>query len=131
VADDVRALPAERVEDAAGISDIHRHGVRPVCRRRLETSLLVPRDVVLLRELVREITQVAEAEPRPPMQQENLRPAPGAATGDQRPVVVGRERSPRHRRRSSHAADSLASRLRELRTRHRCSVAAARLALVE
>ena len=103
MADDVRRLPAERVEDAAGIPDIRRHRVRPFRRRWLLPSLLVPRDVVLLRELVGEIAQVVEAEPRASVQQENRRPAAGAATRDQRPVVVRGELSPRHRRRSSHA----------------------------
>ena len=34
-------------------------------RRRLQSSLLVPRDVVLLGELVGELAQVVEAEARP------------------------------------------------------------------
>ena len=103
MADDVRRLPVERVEDAAGVLDIRRHRVGPFLRRRLLASLLVPRDVVLLRELVGEIAQVVEAHPRPAVQQENRRPTAGTATRDQRPVVVRGELGPRHRRRSSHA----------------------------
>ena len=68
----------------------------PFRRRRLLPSLLVPRDVVLLRELVGEIAEVVEAEPRPAVQQENRRPAAGAATRDQRPVIVRGELGPRH-----------------------------------
>ena len=48
------------------------------------------------RELVGEIAEVVEAEPRPAVQQENRRPAAGAATRDQRPIVVRRELRPRH-----------------------------------
>ena len=68
VTDHVRLLPAEDVEDAAGILDIRRHRERPFSRRRRLPSLLVPRDVVLLRELVGELAQVVEAEPRPAVQ---------------------------------------------------------------
>src|SRR4029450_4729898 len=45
-------LPPGRVEAAAGILHISRHRVRPSYRGRLLPSLLVPRDVVLVRELV-------------------------------------------------------------------------------
>ena len=48
-------------EDAAGIPDIRRHRVWPFHRRRLLPSLLVPRDVVLLRKLVREIAPLLPA----------------------------------------------------------------------
>ena len=89
--------PSRGVEDAAGIFDIRRHCVGPFRRRRLLPSLLVPRDVVLFRELVGEVAQVVEAEPRPSVQQEDRRPATVAATGDQRAVVVGGELCPRHR----------------------------------
>ena len=102
VADDVRPLPAEPVEDAPGVRDVRRDGVGPLRRRRLEPSLLVPRDVVLLRELVGEAAQIVEAEPRPAVQQQHRRPAAGAATREQRAVVLRRELRPGHRRRSSH-----------------------------
>ena len=58
------------------------HRVRPLHRRRLLATLLVPRDVVLLGELVGELAQVVEAEPRPSVQQENRRP--GCRRGDPR-----------------------------------------------
>ena len=103
MADDVRLLPTERVEDAAGIFDIRRHRVGPFHRRRLLSSLLVPRDVVLLRELVGKIAQVVEGHPWPAVQQENRRPTAGAQAGDQRPVVVRGELSPRHRRRRRYS----------------------------
>ena len=76
VADDVRPLPAEPVEDAPGIADVRRDGVRPFRRRRLEPSLLVPHDVVLLRELVGETAQVVEAEPGPPCSSSTGGPLP-------------------------------------------------------
>ena len=97
MADDVCLLPTERVEDAAGILDVRRHGVGPFRRRRLLSSLLVPRDVVLLRKLVGEIAQVVKAHPWPAVQQENRLPTACAATNDQRAVVVGGELCPRHR----------------------------------
>ena len=104
VADDVRTLPAERVEDATGILDIRRHRARRFRRGRLESSLLVPRDVVLLGELVGELAQVVEAEARPAVQQEHRRPATGATTREQRPLVVRREVGPHQARlRLSHA----------------------------
>ena len=77
-----------------GVPDVRRHRVRPFHRRRLEPALLVPRDVVLLRELVGEIAQIVEAEPRSTVQQQHRRSAAGASPGDQRPVVVCRELSP-------------------------------------
>ena len=104
VADDAGPLPAERVEDAACVADVFRHRVGPFHRRGREPSLLVPRDVVLLRQLVGEVAQVVEAEPRPSVQEQHRRPAAGASTREQRPVVVRRELGPRHGRPSSHAA---------------------------
>ena len=103
MADHVCPLPPERVEHTPGIPDIRRHRVGRCRRRRLLPSLLVPRDVVLLRELVGEIAQVVKAEPRPAVQQEDRWPTAGAATRNQRPVVVRGELGPRHRPRSSHA----------------------------
>jgi hypothetical protein len=98
VADDERLLPADRVEHAASISDIRRHGVRPFRRRRREAPLLVPRDVVLLCELVGELTQVVETETRPAVQQQHRRPAAGATARDRRAVVARPELDPPHRR---------------------------------
>jgi hypothetical protein len=64
MAHNVRRLPAECVEDAAGIRDISRDRIGPFRRRRVEPSLLVPRDIVLPRELFGKIAQVVKAEPR-------------------------------------------------------------------
>ena len=88
MAHDVCLLPTERVEVAAGILDVRRHRVGPFNRRRLLSSLLVPHDVVLLRELVGEIAKVVKGHPRPAVQQQNRRPTTGAQAADQRPVVV-------------------------------------------
>ena len=96
MADDERLLPAERVEDAASIADIRGHRVRPFRRRRREPSLLVPRDVVLLCELVGEVTEVVETQPRPAVQQEDRGPAPGATAGDRWSVVARLELGPPH-----------------------------------
>ncbi len=89
--DDVRLPPAERVEHPAGIRDVQRNRVRPFRRGRLEPSLLVPDDVVLLCELVGERAQVVEAEPRTAVQQENLSAAlparPPASNGTSSCVV--------------------------------------------
>src|SRR6185312_14038536 len=65
VTDDVRLVPAERVEDASSVVDVGRHRVRPFGGRRGLSSLLVPRDVVFFRELFGEIAQVVEAEAGP------------------------------------------------------------------
>jgi len=94
VADDIRRLPAERVEHAAGVADVRRHRVGTFHSRRLEPALLIPRDVVLLRELVGEVSQVAEAEARTTVQQEDGRASAGAKPGDRRPSVVCRELGP-------------------------------------
>ena len=94
VPDDVRLLPAERVEHAAGVADVRRDRVGPFHCRRLEPSLLVPRDVVLLCELVGQVAQVAEAEAGSTVQQDDGRAAAGAQPADQRPSVVRRELGP-------------------------------------
>ncbi len=96
MAHDPRLVPTERVEHATGVVHVGRHRVRPFRRRRREPSLLVPGDGVLLRELVGEIAEVVEAQPRPPVQQENRRPAAGAEASDERSIVVCREFRPRH-----------------------------------
>ena len=83
MADDVRLVPAERVEHTTGVVHVCRHGVRPFRRRRREPALLVPGDVVLLRELVREIAEVVEAQPGPTVQQENRRPFACAQSRDE------------------------------------------------
>ena len=96
MADDPRLVPAERVEHATGVVHVDRHRVRPYRRGRRLPSLLVPRDVVFLRELVGELAQVVEAEARPSVQQENRRSVAGAPTSEHRPVIVCRELGPLH-----------------------------------
>ena len=114
MAHDPRLVPTERVEHAPGVVHVGRDRVRPFRRRRREPSLLVPGDVVLLRELVGEIAEVVEAQPRPSVQQENRRPAAGAAAGDERSIVACREFRPGHGAvRSSHAASFAAMATRD------------------
>src|SRR6266540_4916181 len=103
VTDDVRLLPAKRVENAARVSDVRAHCERSFRRRRREPTLLIPRDVVLLRKLVGEIPQVVETEPRPSVQKKNRRSAAGAASPDDRSGALLHERAPRHETRASHA----------------------------
>ena len=97
VTDDVRLVPAERIEDAPGVVDVGRHRVWPFDGRRGLSPLLVPRDVVFLSELLGEIAQVVEAESGPAVQEQNRRPVARSEAGDQRLVVACRELGPFHR----------------------------------
>src|SRR4051812_20371438 len=105
----IGVVPGEKVEHTTSIGDICRHRVRPYRRRRSEPPLLVPRHVVLLCKLFREITEILEAESRPAVQQQNSRPAAGTPARDTCSVVLRRELDPHHSPGSSHSGDLIAS----------------------
>jgi hypothetical protein len=69
-------VPTERVEHTPGVVHVGRHRVRPFGGGRRLPSLLVPDDVILLRELVGEIAEVVEAEPWPPCSRRTGGPFP-------------------------------------------------------
>ena len=84
MADHVGLVPGKCVEDSTGIGDVCRNRVRPDRRRRSQPPLLVPRHVVLLCQLFRELAEIVEAEAGPAVQQEDPRPATGTEAGDAR-----------------------------------------------
>ena len=95
--DDVRLVPAERVEHATCVAHVVRDrdtalptadGASPRCWYQAT--------VVLLCKLVGQIAEVVEAQPRPSVEQENRRPAACAKARDERSVVGCRELRPRH-----------------------------------
>src|SRR6188472_1485694 len=98
-----RLVPTELIEHPTRVIDVCRDGIRSLDRGRRQPSLLVPDHVVLLRKLVGETAEVVEAQPRPPMQQQNRKPATSTATRDHRPTVGRYEIHP-HQRCQSYAA---------------------------